>query len=128
MHILTTNGITISVQTRYLPSHSDPFTQRFIFGYHITIENNSPYTVQLLRRQWVITDATGLVRHVEGEGVIGIQPVLEPGVSHAYTSSCDLLTEIGKMSGSYQMVRSDDGSLFDVVIPEFYMCSPVKLN
>ncbi len=84
--------------------------------------------MQLLRRQWVITDATGIVRRVNGEGVIGLQPILEPGLAHAYTSFCDLLTEIGKMSGSYQMVRRDDGSLFDVVIPEFHMCSPVKLN
>ncbi len=124
----TTNGITVSVETQYLDEHSDPRFNKYIFGYHITIENASPHTVQLMRRHWVIQDGNGQLREVEGEGVVGQQPVLEPGENHAYTSFCNLNTEFGKMSGTYLMSRSDDGSLFDVVIPEFQMAAPFKSN
>ena len=128
MQVLTTNGITISVETKYLPEHSDVRGGRYIFGYHITIENNSPHTVQLLRRKWTITTGTGDIRIVEGEGVIGLQPILEPGASHDYASFCDLSTEIGKMHGFYTMIRKDDASLFEVIVPEFHMCTPAKHN
>ncbi len=128
MEIFTTNGITVSVETQYMPFHSNPRRGKFIFGYHISIENGSPNTVQLLRRHWVIRDSDGQVREVEGEGVIGLQPVLLPGESHAYDSYCDLSTEFGKMSGTYLMTRRDDDSLFEVTIPEFRMVAPFKLN
>lgn len=128
MQVLTTNGITISVVTQYLPEHSDVRGNRYIFAYHISIENNSLHTVQLLRRKWNIMTATGSVRIVEGDGIIGLQPILAPGESHSYASYCDLSTEIGKMHGFYTMTRKDDGSLFEVQIPEFYMCTPFKLN
>ena len=128
MEILTTNGITVSVETQYLPAHSNPRAGKFIFGYHIVIENGSPHTVQLLRRHWVIQEATGQLREVEGEGVIGQQPVLQPGAYHEYTSFCDLFSELGKMSGTYLMSRRDDDTLFEVVIPEFRMVAPFKLN
>jgi ApaG protein len=128
MEILTTNGITVSVETHYLPEHSNPRASKHIFGYHITIENGSTFTVQLLRRHWVIRDSNGQLREVEGEGVVGQQPVLAPGERHDYTSFCDLGSEIGKMSGTYLMVRRDDESLFEAVIPEFRMVAPFKLN
>jgi ApaG protein len=128
MEILTTNGITISVETQYLPAHSNPREEKFIFGYHIVIENGSPYTVQLLRRHWLIKDADGRLREVEGEGVIGQQPVLEPGESHEYASFCNLRTDLGKMRGAYLMKRRDDDSLFEVAIPEFRMVAPFKMN
>ena len=128
MEILTTNGITITVETQYLPQHSDPKEGKFIFGYHITIENGSDYTIQLLRRHWFIYDASGAVREVEGEGVIGQQPVLQPGEYHQYASYCDLKTDLGKMRGTFLMTRRDDDSFFDVPVPEFKMCMPARMN
>lgn len=128
MEILTTNGITVSVETQYLQAHSNPRESKFIFGYHIVIENGSPFTVQLLRRHWVIQDADGRLREVEGEGVIGVQPVMQAGESHEYASFCNLETEMGKMRGTYLMARLDDGSLFEVAIPEFRMVAPFRLN
>ena len=128
METLTTHDITISVETEYLAGHSNPREGKFIFGYHITIENGSPYTVQLLRRHWVIRDATGIMREVEGEGVVGQQPVLGPGEVHGYSSFCNLDTEIGQMSGEYLMTRLEDGSFFDAGIPEFRMVAPFKMN
>ncbi|MCE7921489.1 MAG: Co2+/Mg2+ efflux protein ApaG [Haliscomenobacteraceae bacterium CHB4] len=128
MEALTTNGITVSVETQYLPAHSNQRAHKFIFGYHIVIENGSPFTVQLLRRHWVIQDADGQLREVEGDGVIGQQPVIPPGDSHEYASFCNLDTEIGKMHGTYLMKRRDDDSLFEVAIPEFKMVASFKLN
>jgi len=128
MEILTTNGITVSVETQYLPAHSNPQALKYIFGYHITIENGCPYTVQLMRRHWVISDSNGILREVEGEGVIGQQPILGPGESHSYSSFCDLMTDMGKMGGTYLMIRHDDETSFEVSIPEFRMVAPFKLN
>ena len=128
METLTPNGITASVETQYLPAHYNPREQKFIFGYHIVIEYGSPFTVQLLRRHWVIQDADGRRREVEGEGDIGQQPVMNPGDSHEYASFCNLNNEIGKMHGTYQMKRLDDESMFEVTIPEFKMVAPSKLN
>lgn len=128
METLTTNNITVSVETQYLAAHSNPREGKFIYGYHITIENGSPYTVQLLRRHWVIVDSSGTMREVEGDGVVGLQPVLGPGEVHGYSSFCNLDTEIGKMSGTYLMTRLDDQSLFEASIPEFKMVAPFKLN
>lgn len=128
MEILTTYGITITVETRYLPDHSDPAGDRFIFGYLISIENGSEYTVQLLRRHWIIVDANGNTREVEGEGVVGVQPVLSPGETHQYASYCDLSTDLGKMRGTYLMTRLDDNTFFDVPIPEFKLVTPARMN
>lgn len=128
METSTTNGITVSVETQYLPAHSNPREGKFIFGYHIAIANRSASTVQLLRRHWIIANAAGALREVEGEGVIGQQPVLAPGEVHEYTSFCHLETEIGRMSGTYLMSRMEDGTFFEVTIPEFRMAAPFKLN
>ena len=128
MQTCTTNGITITVETQYLPAHSNPRVDKFIFGYLITIENGSMHTVQLLRRQWHITDSDGSRREVEGEGVVGLQPVIAPGESHRYTSFCNLDTAFGKMDGSYLMSRIDDNSFFDARIPEFLLMAPFKMN
>ncbi|MBN8682313.1 MAG: Co2+/Mg2+ efflux protein ApaG [Chitinophagales bacterium] len=126
--ILTTKGITVMVETAYLPLHSDPRAERFVFAYYITIENGSNQTVQLLRRHWFITDGAGQVREVEGEGVIGEKPVLTPGASHSYQSYCELDTDIGKMQGNYTMQQQADRELFEVVIPEFVLTVPARLN
>lgn len=128
MEILTTFGITVTVVTQYLAEHSDPASGRYYFGYHITIRNDSEYTVQLLRRHWFIYNAGGALREVEGEGVVGQQPQLPPGGSFQYASYCDLDTDIGKMRGTYLFTRLDDDSFFDVPVPEFRMCMPALLN
>lgn len=128
METLITNGIKVSVQPSYQPEYSRPAMSRFVFAYHITIENMSPHTVQLLRRHWVIWDSNGSVREVEGEGVVGHQPILAPGESHEYASWCDLSTGIGSMRGAYLMRRHSDGDMFQVGIPQFRMVAPGLLN
>lgn len=128
MEMCITNGITVRVESQYLPEHSSPRSLKYIFGYHISIENGSQNTVQLLRRKWYITDSFGNVREVEGDGVVGRQPVLQPGESHEYVSFCNLFTEMGKMRGFYTMVILPEGGEFAVEIPEFKMVAPSILN
>jgi ApaG protein len=99
-----------------------------MFAYKITILNNNAFPVKLLRRHWYIYDSTGSVREVEGEGVVGVQPQINPGESYQYVSGCNLRSEIGKMDGTYQMENISNKKLFDVVIPAFEMCAPFKLN
>ncbi|HTH57379.1 MAG TPA: Co2+/Mg2+ efflux protein ApaG [Cyclobacteriaceae bacterium] len=123
-----TQGVKVTVETEYQPSYSNPAQHHFVFTYRITIENQSEFTVQLLRRHWHINDAAFEAREVEGEGVVGQQPVLEPGQSHQYVSGCNLKSGIGKMAGSYLMERVMDGSRFNVTIPEFIMIAPMRLN
>jgi len=124
----TTEGIKISVQSKFQPSHSDASNYLYLFSYSITIENVSNDTVKLLRRKWHIQDANGIVREVEGEGVVGEQPVIKPGSAHHYSSACDLATDMGKMHGSYLMERVDTKKQFRVNVPEFKMIVPHKLN
>ncbi|MBG8555352.1 MULTISPECIES: Co2+/Mg2+ efflux protein ApaG [Hymenobacter] len=128
MNTISTQGVTVSVTTNYLPDYSSPSQEHYVFAYKIAIRNDSEYTVKLLRRHWYIYDANGVVREVEGEGVVGQQPVLEPGESHQYVSGCNLKTGVGKMRGTYQMERLVDGSHFDVDIPEFTLIVPFRLN
>lgn len=128
MTSIVTYGIEISVQTRYYAPQSDPQKNRHFFVYEITISNKSEFTVQLLRRHWDITDALGEKREVDGDGVVGETPVIEPGDSFSYNSGCDFFTEIGKMSGYYIMKKQLDDSEFNVLIPEFLMVLPAKLN
>lgn len=128
MNTTTTQGVTVSVTTNYLPDYSSPSQEHYVFAYKIDIRNNSEYTVKLLRRHWYIYDANGVVREVEGEGVVGQQPVLEPGESHQYVSGCNLKSGLGKMRGTYQMERLVDGRTFMVEIPEFTLVVPYRLN
>lgn len=123
----TTKGITISVETFYYPDQSRPNCSEYIFAYRIHITNHSLDTVQLLSRHWHIFDSNGMKREVQGEGVVGEQPILMPDETHEYSSACYLETEIGKMHGSYLMERFD-GSQFTVRIPAFQMIVPYKLN
>ncbi|MCU0358697.1 MAG: Co2+/Mg2+ efflux protein ApaG [Cyclobacteriaceae bacterium] len=123
-----TKGVRVSVETEYQPAYSSPSQYHFVFTYRITIENQSENTVQLLRRRWYISDAGYQTREVEGEGVVGQQPVLEPGQSHQYVSGCNLKSGIGKMFGTYLMERLVDGTRFQVAIPEFVMVAPFRLN
>jgi ApaG protein len=99
-----------------------------MFAYRITIANQSEYTVKLLRRHWYITDSVHGTSEVEGEGVVGQQPVLEPGETHQYVSGCAIKSDIGKMYGTYLMERSIDGQFFEVKIPEFLLVAPFYNN
>ena len=128
MPTTTTQGVTVTVTTNYLPDYSTPAQEHFVFAYRIEIRNDSGHTVKLLRRHWHIHDATGIVREVEGEGVVGRQPVLEPGETHQYVSGCNLKSGVGKMRGTYLMERSGNGQQFTVDIPEFTLMVPYRLN
>src|SRR5207249_4059536 len=100
----------------------------YVFAYRIVIENDSETTIKLLRRHWYIIESNGARREVEGEGVVGQQPVQEPDERHEYISGCNLQTDLGKMYGSYLMERVADGTTFFVEIPEFIMVVPYRLN
>ncbi len=128
MSTLTTNGIKISVFPVYHKEHSDPAKFKYIFSYQIKIENTSSRTVQLLRRHWFIFDSNGSYREVEGDGVVGKQPILEPGESYEYTSWCPLITPVGRMHGSYLMEETAGQRQFDVKIPEFHLIIPALFN
>ena len=112
------NDIEISVECRHLPQESDPSEQRYVFAYTITIENNSDEASQLLNRHWVITDGQGEIEEVEGPGVVGQQPRIEPGQGFRYSSGAILKTPVGVMQGKYEFV-TDAGRHFDVAIPQF---------
>ncbi len=123
-----THGIQITVETTFQPDYSNPSQAHYVFSYHIKIENKSNFTVKLMRRHWFIFDSIGSVREVEGEGVIGMQPVLDPEQMYEYTSACNLASNIGKMNGKYQMERVMDGKIFYVNIPDFTLSVPYLMN
>jgi ApaG protein len=123
-----TQGVKVSVETEYQPAYSSPSQFHYVFTYRITIENQSEFTVQLLSRRWNIVDAGYMARTVEGDGVVGQQPILEPGQSHQYVSGCNLKSGIGKMEGDYTMERIVDGTRFEVRVPSFHMVAPMRLN
>ena len=120
----TTRGIRISVRSFYLEDQSNPEDNHFVWAYRVKIENNGRESVQLLRRTWQITDAHGRTQHVHGAGVVGEQPLLEPGESFEYTSGTPLDTPSGFMVGAYHMVAPTSGENFDVAIPAFSLDSP----
>ena len=117
-YVATTEDITVIVQPVYLDGQSDILARRFVFAYFVRIENNGIDEVQLLRRHWFIRDAFGEVKEVEGEGVVGKQPVIPPGEAHEYNSYCILESFEGSMEGTYLMMRSN-GESFRVSIPRF---------
>lgn len=123
-----TNDIKIQVDTQYQPQQSRPLEDEYLFAYRINIENHSEFIIQLLRRHWYIYDSNGERREVEGEGVVGVQPILKPGEVHSYISACNLHSDIGKMKGSYTFERLEDGLQFEVEIPEFTMIMPARLS
>jgi len=123
MYRAVTRGIEVSVEPFYLEEQSDPDENRYVWGYRITIANNSTETVQLRSRYWQITDANGHVEEVRGAGVVGEQPTLEPGDSFQYSSGCPLTTTSGVMVGRYQM-QGNGGGMFEVDIPAFSLDMP----
>lgn len=122
-HAATTDGVTVRVAVSYLPEQSEPPRGRWFWAYHIRIENESDRAVQLLTRHWVITDGRGARHSVEGEGVVGEQPLIAPGASFDYVSGCPLQTPTGAMEGSYRLI-GEDGGTFDAAIPKFALHAP----
>jgi len=122
-----TRGIIVRVSASYLPEQSEPDRGRWFWAYHIRIENEAAVTVQLLARHWIITDGRGARHTVEGEGVVGEQPLIAPGSSFDYVSGCPLATPTGHMQGTYQMI-AEDGSSFDVAIPKFALLAPAVIG
>ncbi len=125
---ITTEGIKISVIVYYQSYYSKPHQNHFVFSYKVCIENVSNQTVQLLRRHWYIFDSNGTKREVEGEGVIGQQPIIAPNEKHEYTSWCPLKTPVGRMYGTYLMKKKSDNTTIQVKIPTFNLITPTKLN
>lgn len=120
-------AIEVSAETQYLPDQSDEQAERFVFAYTITIRNVGSLAAQLISRHWYITDAQGQVQEVRGLGVVGEQPLLQPGESFQYTSGSALATPVGTMRGTYQMTAAD-GTRFNAEIPEFTLSIPRILH
>ena len=119
----TTEGVTVRVVTNFLEDQSAPSQSRWFWSYHIRIENHRDDPVQLLTRHWQITDGRGAINYVDGDGVVGEQPLIKPGGSHDYVSGCPLSTPSGIMEGHYRFIRAD-GSIFMVEIPRFKLVAP----
>ncbi|WP_404480678.1 Co2+/Mg2+ efflux protein ApaG [Novosphingobium sp. BL-52-GroH] len=122
-HTAITDGLTVRVAVNFLPEQSRIEAGKWFWVYHIRIENETGQTLQLMTRHWRITDATGKVDVVEGEGVVGEQPVIAHGRSHDYVSGCPLTTPQGSMEGHYTFVR-EDGREFNALIPYFPLAAP----
>lgn len=123
-----THDVNIVVETFYQAAQSRPLLSEYLFAYRITIENLGAVPVKLLRRHWHIIDSNGEVREVEGEGVVGQQPTIEPGESYQYISSCNLSSDVGKMYGTYTMEDLFTKKTMVVTIPEFQLIAPFKNN
>ena len=124
-YVATTRAIAVTVEPEFLPNESDPDDARFIWAYHVSIANHGVETVRLRRRRWKITDANGVRHEVDGQGVVGEQPLLQPGQIFEYTSGTPLRTSSGIMSGSYFM-ETETGEVFEVAIPAFSLDSPYR--
>ncbi|MEP2989239.1 MAG: Co2+/Mg2+ efflux protein ApaG [Parasphingorhabdus sp.] len=120
----TTDGVSVRVSVTFLPEQSDIDGSRWFWAYHIRIENHRDTAVQLLTRHWRISDARGGLHHVDGEGVIGEQPIIQPGKSHDYVSGCPLNTPNGAMEGHFTMIGDQAHASFDVRIPQFPLVEP----
>ena len=123
----TTRGVRVQVRSNYLPERSSPRDSHYFFTYRIRISNVGEETVQLVSRHWIITDGDGHVEEVQGPGVVGEQPVLEPGESFEYSSFCPLPTPIGSMEGTYTMRRAD-GTTFEARIGTFVLEDPESVS
>ena len=122
-HSATTGDVTVRVSVSFLPEQSEPGRGRWFWAYHVRIENGSPRAIQLISREWTIADGRGGTHQVQGEGVVGEQPVIEPGGAFDYVSGCPLPTPTGWMEGHYSMVAAD-GLAFDAAIPRFPLVAP----
>jgi ApaG protein len=122
------SGIEIEVTNKYVRNAVVPGSSKFLFSYEVSIFNKNDFDIKLLRRYWRIVDLKTKVREIEGEGVIGETPIIESGGSYFYSSACDFETEMGKMSGYYLMENQANGSYFTVLIPDFTLSVPYRLN
>lgn len=122
-HAARTEDVIVRVSVSFLPEQSELEKERWFWAYHIRIENCGEAPVQLMTRHWFITDGNGRQQEVEGEGVVGEQPMIGPGESFDYVSGCPLATPNGVMEGSYRMIRTD-GTQFDAEIPRFPLAGP----
>ncbi|MBS0286508.1 MAG: Co2+/Mg2+ efflux protein ApaG [Proteobacteria bacterium] len=121
------NHISVTATTQFLREHSDPSQQRYAFSYTITISNHGTKAARLLTRHWIITDGNGHTQEVHGEGVVGEQPLIQPGQSYRYTSGAILSTPVGTMHGTYTML-SNNGNYFDTLIAPFSLALPELVN
>lgn len=119
--------VAVQVQSRYLPDQSEPDAHRFAFAYTVRLSNAGDVAARLLSRHWLITDAEGQTEEVRGDGVVGVQPLLQPGEQYEYTSGAVLKTSFGTMQGSYLM-QAVDGTRFDAEIPAFVLSVPRVLH
>lgn len=126
-HAAMTDGVVVRVAVNFLPEQSQPEAGKWFWVYHIRIENQSHERIQLISRHWRISDARGMVSHVDGEGVIGEQPLLAPGQSYDYVSGCPLETAHGSMEGFYTF-HAENGSPFEVRIPFFPLAAPATAD
>lgn len=124
----TTRGIKISVNTDFIGVQERNQQKHYLFDYYISIENTSVHTIQLFSRHWEIYDSLNQTEIVEGDGVIGIQPILKPGEKYAYKSHCILLSNCGSMKGYYTMINMDEAKSFNVIIPTFQLKTNSILN
>jgi len=125
---LVTDGLEVSVETMYLQEYSNPLLSEYLFSYKIKIYNQNKFAVQLLRRKWQIFDSKGCWREVEGEGVLGMQPIILADDTYEYVSGCNLKSEMGIMKGTYEMCNLNTRKIFNIVIPKFEMIAPAKNN
>ena len=128
MNSAISEGVSIEVETFYQPDYSNPAKKEYLFAYRITIKNHNNFPVQLISRYWNIFDSDGTKKEVEGEGVVGNQPVILPSETYQYISSCLLHTEIGRMKGAYLMQNLHSKKMLNVTIPTFMLQAPPKLN
>jgi ApaG protein len=128
MNQQVTEGVSIMVETFYQPAQSNPINSEYLFAYRITIENQTIYPVKLISRHWHILDSNGTHREIEGDGVVGKQPVIGPGDTYQYTSAVNLRSDVGKMYGSYLMENLFNKKKLRILIPEFRLIAPAKLN
>lgn len=124
---LVTEGVAVEVESYFVPEQSDAVIDRYVFAYRVRISNESATPVQLMRRHWFIAEGNGNTREVEGEGVVGEQPIMAPGEYHEYTSGAILQGPVGSMHGTYEMQR-EDGSVFHASIPKFRLQMPRTLH
>ena len=122
-HSATTGDVTVRVSVSFLPEQSEPARGRWFWAYHVRLENSGDAAVQLISREWTISDGRGACHQVQGEGVVGEQPVIDPGGSFDYVSGCPLTTPTGWMEGTYRMAAAD-GRSFSVAIPRFPLIAP----
>ena len=123
-----TSGIKISVESSYQGRYVSSDGPLWVFHYNISINNQGPNPVKLLRRKWHIWDSNAAPTSVEGEGVVGLQPEIQSGEGHSYQSGCHLKSSLGFMRGSYQMLDLLTNKTFEVEIPLFHLIAPQVLN